>query len=252
MKVVILAGGFGTRLSEETKNKPKPMVEIGRKPILWHIMKKYASFGINEFIICCGYKADVIRNYFEENFTSSEDDFGVVYETEKENPTEKWNVRLVDTGLNTMTGGRLKKVEKYLDKQTFCFTYSDTLNDVNITSLIDFHYKQKKLATVTVCQPPGKYGILQLENDRVIDFKEKPRGDGNWVNGGYFVLEFKVLDYIKNDTTVWEQEPMNHLTKECQLAAYRHTGFYQPMDTISDKNHLQKLWESNNPKWKNW
>lgn len=232
MKVVILGGGMGTRISEETYSKPKPMIEIGDKPILWHIMKRYAAFNINDFIICGGYKAEVIKKYFE-NFHN-----------------EQWRVTVIDTGLDTMTGGRLKRVEKYLDDQTFCFTYGDTLNDLNISDLIDFHKKKKKLATVTACKPPGKFGILKLENDKVINFKEKPLGDGSWVNGGYFVLEPNVFDYIKDDFTVWEHEPLEHLVNEGQLSAYLHTGFYQPMDTIADKNYLQKLWDSHQAKWK--
>jgi len=233
MKAVILAGGHGTRISEETRFKPKPMIEIGNKPILWHIMKIYSTYGINDFVICCGSKGDIIKEYFKKL-------------------TEPWNVNPVDTGLETMTGGRLKKVKKYLDDETFCFTYGDTLNNVNIKKLIEFHKSKKTLATVTVCHPPEKYGILKLQGDMVVDFKEKPAREGEWVNGGYFVLEPSVFDYLKDDSTVWEKEVMEKLAQNSQLSAFRHTGFYQPMDTLSDKIHLEKLWQSNKAFWKVW
>ena len=232
MKAVILAGGLGTRMREETKDRPKPMVCIGEKPILWYIMKRYAAYGISDFIICTGYKGDVVTKYFEK----------------KENRPSSWNIVTVDTGLDTMTGGRLKRVGHHLD-ETFCFTYGDTLNDLNISELISFHRKNKKLATVTACHPPAKFGVLKLEDSLVIDFKEKPTGDGNWVNGGYFVLEPQVLDYIKDDSTVWEHEPLERLVRENQLGAFRHTGFYQPIDTISDKNHLEDLLKTGKAKW---
>ena len=233
MKVVILAGGFGTRISEETKSKPKPMIKIGNKPILWHIMKIYSHYGINDFVVCCGYKSNVIKEYFKENKIP-------------------WEVKLVDTGLKTMTGGRLKKVEKYLDKDTFCFTYGDTLNDVNIKKLIKFHQSKKKLATVTACHPPEKYGVLKLQNEKVAEFKEKPKKENKWVNGGFFVLEPNIFDHIKNDKTIWEKHPMEKLVKMNQLVAYRHKGFYQPMDTMSDKKILDGMWKRKTASWKVW
>ena len=233
MKAVILAGGYGTRLSEETHLKPKPMVEIGGKPILWHIMKIYSHHGINEFVICCGYKAELIREYVQKL-------------------DEPWTIIPADTGINTMTGGRLKLVKKYVENETFCFTYGDTLNDIQIDKLISFHFDKKVLATVTACKPPEKYGLLKIENEKVADFQEKPHIEGEWVNGGFFVLNPQVFDYIKNDSTVWEKEPMEKLTKDGQLSAYKHRGFYQPMDTISDKNYLEKLWQNNQASWKVW
>lgn len=231
MKAVILAGGYGTRISEETHLKPKPMIEIGGKPILWHIMKIYSFYGINDFIICCGYKGKKIKEYFAEN-------------------DENWNIVCVDTGLETMTGGRLKRIQNLID-DTFCFTYGDTLNNVNIKNLITFHKKKNLLATVTACKPPEKYGVFVLQNDKVSEFKEKQTRD-DWVNGGYFVLEPQIFDFISGDSTIWEKEPMDKLVKNGQLGVYKHTGFYQPMDTLCDKNHLNKLWESGNPPWKIW
>ena len=233
MKAVILAGGYGTRMSEETHLKPKPMIEIGEKPILWHIMKIYSHYGINEFVICCGYKAELIQEYIQKL-------------------DEPWTITPVDTGINTMTGGRLKLVKKYVENETFCFTYGDTLNNVKIDELVNFHFDKKVLATVTACKPPEKYGLLKIENEKVIDFQEKPHIEGEWVNGGFFVLNPQVFDYIKTDSTVWEKEPMKKLTKDGQLSAYKHRGFYQPMDTISDKNHLEKLWQNNQASWKVW
>ena len=233
MKAVILAGGYGTRISEETHLKPKPMIEIGGKPILWHIMKIYSHYGINEFVICCGYKAELIQEYIQKL-------------------DEPWTITPVDTGINTMTGGRLKLVKKYVENETFCFTYGDTLNNVKIDKLVNFHFDKKVLATVTACKPPEKYGLLKIENEKVIDFQEKPHIEGEWVNGGFFVLNPQVFDYIKTDSTVWEKEPMEKLTKDGQLSAYKHRGFYQPMDTISDKNHLEKLWQNNQASWKVW
>jgi len=233
MKAVILAGGYGTRISEETHLKPKPMVEIGGKPILWHIMKIYSHYGINEFVICCGYKAELIQEYIQKL-------------------DESWTITPVDTGINTMTGGRLKLVKKYVENETFCFTYGDTLNNVKIDELVNFHFDKKVLATVTACKPPEKYGLLKIENEKVVDFQEKPHIEGEWVNGGFFVLNPQVFDYIKNDSTVWEKEPMEKLTKDGQLSAYKHRGFYQPMDTISDKNYLEKLWQDNQASWKVW
>ncbi len=253
MKAVILAGGLGTRISEESHLKPKPMIEIGGNPILWHIMKTYSSYGINEFVICCGYKGNIIKEYFLNSFkvesVKLEKDFTEMTIIQKS--TEPWNVILVDTGENTMTGGRLKRVKKYVGDNTFCLTYGDTLNNVNIKNLISFHKKKNLLATVTACRPPEKYGVLILENDKVIKFEEKPVRD-DWVNGGYFVMESKVFDLIDNDTPVWEKEPMNKLVKNGQINAYMHTDFYQSMDTISDKNYLNKLWKSDDATWKVW
>ncbi len=231
MKAVILAGGLGTRISEETVSKPKPMIEIGGMPLLWHIMKRYSTYDINDFVICCGYKGHMIKEYFK-------------------NVDEGWNVTCVDTGLNSMTGGRLKRVKKFVDEETFCFTYGDTLNNVKIDNLINFHKKKSKMATVTACQPTEKYGILDIENNIVVSFKEKPPMKNIWVNGGYFVLEPDVFDYIEGDSSTWEKEPLDKLVKNKQLAAYEHTGFYQHMDTISEKNYLNKLWNEGNPPWK--
>ena len=232
MKVVILAGGLGSRISEETKLKPKPMVEIGGKPIIWHIMKIYSFYGINDFIICCGYKGEKIKKYFAEN-------------------NENWNVSCIDTGLETMTGGRLKRIQNLVD-DTFCFTYGDTVNNVNIEELIRFHKKENRLATVTSCIPPQKYGVLEIKENKVISFKEKPPMEEVWVNGGFFVLEPQVFDYLQNDSTIWEKEPMEGLVKNNQLSAYKHHGFYQHMDTIKEKNLLNKLWQEEKAKWKVW
>ena len=233
MKAVILAGGLGTRISEETHLKPKPMIEIGGKPILWHIMKSYSAYGINDFIICSGYLGNIIEGYFNKN------NFG-------------WKINVVDTGLNSMTGGRLKRIQNFVGNETFCFTYGDTLNDVNIKDLIEFHKKNNTIATVTSCIPPEKYGVLYLEDNKVVDFKEKPDDEKNWVNGGFFVLEPNVFSFIKDDNTIWEKEPMEKIVEKRQLSAFRHTGFYQPMDTLNDKNHLEKLWNGENPPWKKW
>ncbi len=233
MKVVILAGGLGTRISEETSLKPKPMIEIGGKPILWHIMKRYSTFGINEFIICSGYKSQMIEDYFKEKI-------------------ENWKVNVVDTGSDTMTGGRLKRVKKYVGNETFCFTYGDSLNNADISSIIKFHKNKGKLATVTTCHPPEKYGILKLDNDTVTSFEEKPERNNEWVNAGYFVLEPEIFGLINNDLTIWEKEPMKELVSKNQLSAFKHEGFYKSMDTISDKNYLEKLWNNNNAEWKNW
>jgi len=253
MKTVILAGGYGTRISEETSSKPKPMVEIGKMPILWHIMKVYSTYELNDFVICCGYKADVIKEYFLNSFKLENVQRGGDHTkmTIIQEPAKPLYVTLVDTGLDTMTGGRLKRVERYLENNTFCFTYGDTLNDVNIRDLVSFHKKKNLLATVTACRPPEKYGVLVLRDDKVAEFKEKPVRE-DWVNGGYFVLEPKVFDLIDDDKTIWERESMNRLVQDSQLGAYKHVGFYQPMDTISDKNYLNKLWESGSAPWKVW
>ena len=256
MKVVILAGGLGTRISEETVLKPKPMVEIGGYPILWHIMKNYSSYGMNDFIICCGYKGYIIKEYFYNYFLHSSDitiNMGQNRVEIHNNKSEPWNVTLVDTGQNTMTGGRLKRVENYLDGEDhFCFTYGDGLSDVNINTLIDFHLSNDNVATVTAVQPPGRFGAMTLNGDQVSGFEEKPQGDGYFINGGFFVLSKKVFKFIKGDETYWEKDPMIKLTKNDQLSAFLHKGFWQPMDTLRDKKSLEELWNKNQAPWKNW
>jgi glucose-1-phosphate cytidylyltransferase len=256
MKAIILAGGLGTRLSEETVLKPKPMVEIGGKPILWHIMKIYSHYGINEFIICCGYKGYVIKEYFANYFLHQSDvtfDMATNSMEVHEKRAEPWKITLVDTGEETMTGGRLKRVEAYIkDEEAFCFTYGDGVGSVDINALIDFHLKHGKEATLTATYIPGRFGALDLSEDQVNSFKEKPKGDGAMINGGYFVLSPKVLQRIEGDPTVWEQEPLNKLAEDGQLMAYRHEGFWLPMDTIRDKNELQQMWDSGNAPWKVW
>ena len=253
MKAVILAGGFGTRITEESFLKPKPMVEIGEKPILWHIMKIYSHHGINDFIICCGYKGYMIKEYFANYFLHMSD---VTFDMQSnkmqvhQKYSEPWKVTLVDTGIDTMTGGRLKRVAEYIGNETFCFTYGDGLGDIDINKLIDFHRQQKTLATVIGIQTLGRFGALDIKNDRVIKFKEKP--DGIWVSGGFFVLEPQIIDLIKNDQTAWEREPLEHLAKTKQLAVYMHSGFWAAMDTLRDKNHLESLWQSGKAPWKIW
>ena len=255
MKVVILAGGFGTRISEETALRPKPLIEIGGMPLLWHIMKSYSSHGINDFVICCGYKGYLIKEYFA-NYALHMSDVTIDIQKNEtvvhKNLGEPWKVTLVDTGMETMTGGRLKRVKQYLSNETFCFTYGDGLSDVNITKLIDFHNEKKTKATITAVQPPGRFGVLNMEKDKISDFKEKPEGDGNWINGGYFVLEPTIFDYIENDNTIWEREPLEKLSNNQQLSAYKHKGFWHPMDTLWDKNYLENLWKENNTPWKIW
>jgi len=255
VKAVILAGGYGTRLSEETSVRPKPMVEIGAKPILWHIMKIFSAYGIHEFIICCGYKGYMIKQYFSQYFLQVSDITFDMKENKMNvhtNGADPWKVTLVDTGEKTMTGGRLKRVKDYIDNETFCFTYGDGLSDVDIKALIEFHKKQKTHATLTAVQPPGRFGILSLEKDKVVNFREKPHGDGAWINGGYFVLEPAVLDYIDNDASVWEQEPLMRLAQDSMLSAYRHEGFWHPMDTLRDKHVLEEMWENGKAPWKKW
>ncbi len=257
MKAVILAGGFGTRISEESGVKPKPMVEIGNKPILWHIMKIYSSHGINDFIICCGYKSHVVKEYFANYYLHCSDvTFNLVKnEMEVHNSgSEPWRVTLVETGESTMTGGRLKRVKDYLDSDTFCFTYGDGVSNVNISDLIAFHKAQGVLATLTAAQPPGRFGAFQLTHDEnlIRSFKEKPDGDGAWVNSGFFVLEPGAVDYIESDSISWEKQPMEALAADDQLAAYRHHGFWQPMDTLRDKHVLEDLWQAGNAPWKVW
>lgn len=256
MKAVILAGGYGTRISEESNIRPKPMVEINDMPILWHIMKIYSAHGINDFVICCGYKSYVIKEYFANYFLHTADitfDVGNNSMEVHKTRTEPWRVTLVDTGLNTLTGGRLKRVKDYLD-DTFCLTYGDGVSDINITELVAFHKKQKTLATLTAVQPPGRFGAFKLGHNqhKVNTFKEKPDGDGAWVNGGFFVLEPAVIDYIDNDKTVWERDPLESLAADGELSAYTHSGFWQPMDTLRDKHVLEELWESGKAPWKVW
>lgn len=258
-KAVILAGGLGTRISEETHLKPKPMVEIGGRPILWHILKMYSSHGINDFIICAGYKGYVIKEYFANYFLHTSDiTFDISRNTLEVHTRhgEPWRVTVVDTGDETMTGGRLARVRRYLNDEPFCFTYGDGVSDVNIGELIQFHLKQGKLGTVTAVQPPGRYGTMgfsQDDSNLVKQFQEKPLGDGAWINGGFFVLDPKAIDYVnEGDSTIWERGPLETLAKDNQLAAYRHNGFWRPMDTLRDKNELEKLWEAGNAPWKTW
>lgn len=257
MKIVILAGGYGTRISEETHLKPKPMVEIGDKPLLWHIMRTFSHYGQNEFIICLGYKANVIKEYFAHYDLYGSDvtiDFGkssAEQLTVHSQYRDSWKVTLVDTGLDTMTGGRIKRIQKYVGESTFMMTYGDGLADINIAALLGFHRAHGKAATVSATQPTGRFGMLELdEHSEVTGFKEKPQGDGGWINGGFFVLEPTVFDYIAGDATVWEQEPLETLAQAGQLMAYRHTGFWQPMDTLRDKNYLEGLWKSGQAPWK--
>jgi glucose-1-phosphate cytidylyltransferase len=257
VKVVILAGGFGTRLAEETGVKPKPMVEIGGLPILWHIMKIYSAHGLNEFIICLGYKGYTIKEYFSSYALQTADitfDFARGTTKIHRKETERWKVTLVETGHETMTGGRIKRAKKYIGNDTFCLTYGDGLCDVNIKKLIGYHKKQKALATLTAVQPPGRFGAFTLDENegRIKSFKEKPKGDGAWINGGFFVLEPEIFEFIKDDSTVWEQSPMERLAQEGQLSAFRHQSFWQPMDTLRDKNMLEKLWQSGKAPWKIW
>ncbi len=255
MKCVILAGGLGTRISEESHLKPKPMIEIGGRPIIWHIMKIYSSFGINDFIVCLGYKGYVIKEYFANYFLHMSD-VTIDMEHNKmevhQKGAEPWRVTLLDTGEETQTGGRLKRVAGYLGEEDFCFTYGDGVADVNIPELIAFHKSSKVKATMTAVQPPGRFGALVLKDHLITSFQEKPKGDGGWINGGFFVLSPKVIDYIVGDTSVWEREPLEGLAKDQQLAAYFHRGFWQPMDTLRDKGHLEELWASGTPPWKRW
>ena len=233
MKAIILAGGYGTRISEESHLKPKPMIEIGGKPILWHIMKIYSAHKINEFIICCGYKGEQIKEHF------SKFDY------------PQWNIQLVDTGLETMTGGRIKRIQNHID-ETFCLTYGDGVSDIDITSLIQFHKENKLKGTITSVLPPGKFGALDLEDDKVRKFTEKPPGDSAWINGGFFVFEPSIFDYIKDDATILEKHPLEKLAEEGQLGAFKHRGFWRPTDTVRDKEFLEKLWETGNAPWKTW
>ena len=256
MKAVLLAGGLGSRISEETHLKPKPMVLIGGKPILWHIMKMYSSHGVNEFVICCGYKGYVIKEYFANYFLHMSDVTFDMADNRMEvhqHKAEPWRVTLVDTGEETMTGGRLKRVASYIEKdEAFCFTYGDGVSDVNIGASIAFHRQHGKLATVTAVQPPGRYGALNRDGDRVTGFTEKPRGDGGLINGGFFVLSPKCLDFIDGDSSSWEGEPLVELAKRGEMMAFEHEGFWQPMDTLREKNLLEDLWASGKAPWKSW
>ncbi|WP_416695919.1 glucose-1-phosphate cytidylyltransferase [Candidatus Pseudothioglobus sp. Uisw_050_01] len=256
MKAVILAGGLGTRISEETDNIPKPMIRIGGMPIIWHIMKHYSSYGINDFVICCGYKGYVIKEYFSNYFLHVSD----VTFNMKENKikvhqrrAEPWNVTLVETGGETMTGGRVKRIERYVkDEEAFCLTYGDGLSDVNIRNLLDFHKKNGKLSTLTAVQLPGRFGVLGLNGDMVENFQEKPQNHNSRINGGFFVLSPKVIDLIEDDSTIWEKGPLEALANKGELSAYKHDGFWQPMDTLREMNYLQKLWNENLAPWKTW
>jgi glucose-1-phosphate cytidylyltransferase len=255
LKVVILAGGLGTRLAEETNVRPKPMVEIGGKPVLWHIMKIYAAHGLTEFVVCLGYKGYMIKEYFANYFLHTSD---VTFDLQRnqmeihERHAEPWKVTLVDTGDETQTGGRLLRVRKYVGDQDFCFTYGDGLSNVNVAALVRFHHEQGKLATVTAAQPPGRFGTLGLDGTSITSFVEKPAGDGAWINGGYFVLSPGVFDYLEGDQTIWERAPLEALARDRQLSAWRHTGFWHPMDTLRDKLVLEELWQSGSTPWKVW
>lgn len=255
MKAVILAGGLGTRISEETALRPKPMVEIGGRPVLWHIMKGYSAHGINDFVICVGYKGYMIKEYFANYFLHMSDvtiDFVNNRTDVHQNNAEPWRVTLVDTGERTMTGGRLKRVRQYLKDEDFCLTYGDGVSNVDITALTAFHKEQGRLATLTAVQPPGRFGALDLDRYRIKGFQEKPVGDGGWVNGGFFVLNPKVIDLIEGDATLWEHEPMEQLAAQGQFSAYKHHGFWQPMDTMRDKIALEEMWEAGSAPWKTW
>lgn len=255
MKAVILAGGLGTRISEETHLRPKPMIEIGGKPILWHILKIYSHYGINDFIICCGYKGYVIKEYFANYFLHTSDvtfdmsDNSMQVHASKGEP---WKVTLVDTGEKTLTGGRLRRVRSYLDDQPFCFTYGDGVADVNIAELVAYHHAEGRKATLTAVQPPGRFGSLAFERGRVMRFEEKPQGDGSWINGGFFVLDPSVIDLVDGDACTWEEAPLQRLAATHELSAYHHTGFWQPMDTLRDKNQLEELWQGGNAPWQVW
>jgi glucose-1-phosphate cytidylyltransferase len=254
MKAVILAGGLGTRISEESHLKPKPMIEIGGRPILWHVMKIYSHYGINDFVICLGYKGYVIKEYFANYFLHMSDvtfDMASNRMEVHENQAEPWRVTLIDTGADTMTGGRLRRVRRYLDDEPFCFTYGDGVAAIDIAEQVAFHRQHGKLATVTAIQPPGRYGALNIDGTQVNSFQEKPVGDGAWINGGFFVLDPKVIDYISGDESSWEADPLSRLAEEAQLQAYTHRGFWQAMDTLRDKNQLEDAWR-NSPAWKVW
>tara|TARA_B100000212_G_C27350829_1_gene523541 strand:+ start:842 stop:1615 length:774 start_codon:yes stop_codon:yes gene_type:complete len=256
MKAVILAGGYGTRISEETHLKPKPMIEIGGRPLLWHIMKIYSHYKINDFIICCGYRGYVIKEYFANYVLHNSDvtidilSNNIEIHKQKKDP---WKITLIETGENTMTGGRIRRIKDYIDEETFCLTYGDGLAKINLQNLVNFHLKHGRLATLTAVKPPGRFGAIQLSDDNLISsFFEKPQGDGGWVNGGFFVLNKKVFEYIDNDKTIWEKEPLRNLAMEDQLAAYKLDSFWHPMDTLRDLNYLSDLWNKNSAPWKIW
>jgi glucose-1-phosphate cytidylyltransferase len=255
MKAVILAGGLGTRLSEETGLRPKPMIEIGGKPVLWHLLKIYSAYGINDFVICLGYKGYLVKEYFANYFLHTSDVTFDLARNQMEvhhRHAEPWRVTLVDTGEHTQTGGRLKRAAEYLEDDAFCFTYGDGLADVDIGASIAFHRQHGRLATVCAVQPPGRFGALEFQGDLVNRFQEKPSGDGSWVNGGFFVLSPRVVDYIDDDASIWERAPLEALAREGQLSAFRHEGFWQPMDTLRDKVKLEELWQSGEAPWKRW
>jgi glucose-1-phosphate cytidylyltransferase len=255
VKAVILAGGFGSRLSEETDLKPKPMIEIGGRPILWHIMKGYSAHGVNDFVICLGYKGYLVKEYFANYFLHMCDVTFDIARNEMEvhqSTAEPWRVTLVETGEETMTGGRLQRVLGYLNDGDFCFTYGDGVADIDISALVRFHHEQGTIATVTAVQPPGRFGAMDVDGDRILRFQEKPLGDGAWINGGFFVLSPDVGRYLDGDETVWEQEPLRRLAEDRQLSSFRHDGFWQPMDTLRDKRQLEELWESGQAPWKLW
>jgi len=255
MKLVILAGGLGTRISEESVSKPKPMIEIGGMPIIWHILKMYSHHGVNDFIICCGYKGYLIKEYFANYFLHMSDltiDLTENSISIHKKKAEPWKITLVDTGPNTQTGGRIKRIQEYINDETFCMTYGDGVGSINITELLSFHKKHGKHATMTAVQPAGRFGALELEETSVTRFLEKPAGEGGWINGGFFVLNRSVFDYIDGDLTLWEKEPLERIARDNQLEAFKHFGFWQPMDTLRDKNHLEELWESNQAPWKSW
>lgn len=255
MKAVILAGGLGTRISEETAVRPKPMIDIGGMPILWHILKIYSHHGINDFVICLGYKGYLIKEYFANYFLHMSD---VTFDMRNnsmdvhQKHAEPWKITLVDTGIETQTGGRLRKVARYLDGEAFCFTYGDGVSNVDVSASIAFHHKKKTLATVCAVQPPGRFGALDINEGRITRFEEKPSGDGSWINGGFFVLEPGVIDYIQGDESIWERQPLEALARDGQLSAYTHYGFWQPMDTLRDKIRLEELWQSGKAPWKVW
>jgi glucose-1-phosphate cytidylyltransferase len=256
MKAVILAGGLGTRISEDTVNRPKPMIEIGGKPILWHIMKIYSAYGVNDFVICCGYKGYVIKEYFANYFLHTSDvtfDMSTNEMQVHQRYAEPWKVTLVDTGESTMTGGRLRRVKDFVkDEEAFCFTYGDGVSSIDISALVEFHKQQGTLATLSATFPPGRFGALDLNDNKVLSFKEKPKGDGGMINGGFFVLSPKVIDLIPDDDCIWEREPLEKLADDGQLSAFEHEGFWQPMDTLRDKTHLEELWQSGRAPWKVW
>lgn len=257
MKVVILAGGFGTRISEESHLKPKPMIEIGERPILWHIMKQYSHYGFNDFVICLGYKGYYVKEYFAHYFVHESD---VTFDFKKPNEpiihqhsAEPWRVTLVNTGIDTMTGGRVKRIKPYIGNEAFMLTYGDGLSDIDINELLSYHKRNGRLATITATQPGGRFGSLQFSNENIVNgFLEKPKGDGSWINAGFFVMQPDIFDYIEADSTILEREPLENLAKDRQLIAYKHSGFWQPMDTLRDKNHLEDLWKSGKAPWKVW